>query len=144
MYKRFNNPECVTESSPTINGSIIIGSIQSPSVRDSYITDSVFSNSTDNCYIKDDVFNTVVIGHNVSATECDKIYIGNTVWDNKKDPSDPQINVIDIIRKLEEQVTDLQSEVALLREMITWHPNNVGSMSQLKEHFENLAHSQNN
>jgi len=91
--------------------------------------------------IASDVRNVVIIGNNTNVIESDKIYIGNTVWDNKKDNSDPEINVLDIIGKLEKRVTDLQDEVNLLREMITWHPNNIESISQLKEHFESLAHS---
>jgi len=88
-----------------------------------------------------DLHDVVTLGSNIVATESNKIYIGNTIWDNKKSSEEPQIDVIEVIEKLEKRITDLQAEVDLLREMITWHPDNFKSISKLREHFESLAHT---
>jgi len=85
--------------------------------------------------------NAIVIGNNISTDKSNKVYLGNTIWGNKIAKEDP-IDVMEIIKKLNDRISELESEVLILREMITWHPDNEKSMSYLKEHFNSLAESQ--
>lgn len=74
-----------------------------------------------NCVVEESAKNCLIIGNNITASEPNKVYISNEFF-------------TDIFKELKE----LRNEVKLLREMITWHPDNNNSISSLKTNFETL------
>jgi len=88
-----------------------------------------------NSHIIDDVQNSIIIGNNLVCNESNQVIIGNsestcTIHGTIKSPT---------IELLEQRIQQLETEINLLREMITWHPGNTSSMDCLKDHFNELA-----